>query len=171
MSDMPDGGDPGPEDLRALGRYIWAAINLEDRVRSLGEQILGKLTLREWAASTIVTKTTDHLKGRQQIASVIAASEWLTASGVLLQRRNEVVHAVPTIYMTLNQDGPPTKHGSMLEHLPIDRTKPVVQTIVLAREFDPMAYEMERQVKGWAEVAADMQRDSGKRDQRPPSGA
>ena len=171
MKAMPDDGDPGPDDLRALGRYIWAAINLEDRVRSLGEQILGKLTLRDLAASTIVTKTTDHLKGRKQIPSVIAASEWLTASGVLLQRRNEVVHAVPSTYISLNQAGPPTKHWSVLQHLPIDRTKPVVETIVLAREFDPMADEIERQVEGWAAVATGLNRDPGKKDRKSLGGA
>jgi hypothetical protein len=107
---------PSDDVLRELGRIVWEAITLEDRVYQVAGHVF--LDPDDDPVGTCITKTIKKLGRLGQHPDLDMAIAWLEEARLALDDRNAVMHGIPMRSFERSPGGTLTPNGaSAIEYL------------------------------------------------------
>jgi hypothetical protein len=101
---------PSDEVLRELGRIVWEAITLEDRVYQVAGHVF--MDADDDPVGTCISKTINKLGQLGQHSDLVAAIAWLGDAQVALDDRNAVMHGLPKVSFVRTAAGTVTPNGA-----------------------------------------------------------
>lgn len=145
-------GKPDEAALLELGRMTWAAINLEDVVYGMGDAVgLDTAELARMQVSACIRRALEVLDGWPVSGIPEVASRWFIAARQALEARNSVLHAVPGVWVTIDDDHAVTQHGPVLEDLG-GKGRPYQRRWMAHDGLRPVRLQLEEARAGWVEI-------------------
>ena len=128
--------------LRALGRVVWDAINVEDRAIRLAEEVLTRDAGRT-PAGVMVKDAIAAVERWTPAEDVSDALSWLQRVGDALVRRNAVMHGIPS--------GTYPEGEPVLVYMHRD-SEAITRTPLTAATLDSLADDLERLHREWVDL-------------------
>jgi hypothetical protein len=116
MSDAIDARNPRPELIYALGRYLWATIQLEDWARAICELAEPAGRIKE-----VMSRRSEKARAFYSTvgtAAAISARTWLADYESLLETRHAMLHGSPGTMFYPDPNGAVLEGESVIYHVP-----------------------------------------------------